>query len=415
MIPIRALHPNLDHLATDDSSKAFVASVRENVKDTFYYLYNKFNLTEVQMNCSSIDIRQSNGKEVLKLINDDIADTSYFKFVPSYLPKNVSASGILVDHYQCNLITFPETHTRTENPTVKDFLEISFTGYHVLVFSLFLIFNNILWYWREDISLYRVHWEILRLQNRQRFIPPKTYAVRLSIASFVIGLTIIQAIIVAFIDTNRISVINFVKVQTIQDIYDHKLLPLIGSLSSCTKSIHSQPLHIHQYLNRKNLIKENETYSTVEDMLSLSLITNKNLNQIVTLQSSTSWTNFLYKTCTVHPKSLMDNPAYISRIPIEIQLQPILMRKGFTWYGRKRLKMNAATLTEQGLLGKSKAIKKLARAANPICMHSRLQKKRKKYTVIEYTYFQPLLMLLMIVSAIATVVFLIENTNFHLF
>lgn len=119
MIPIRVLHPSLDFSITDDVSKAYVAFFFENARENFYYLYNKFNLTRVEMNISPIDARQSNGEEVLRLINDNIAD-SFLRFVPSCLPKNVSASGTLVNYYRCNLITFLELHMQTEDPIAQD-------------------------------------------------------------------------------------------------------------------------------------------------------------------------------------------------------------------------------------------------------------------------------------------------------
>lgn len=417
MLPIRALIPNLESLATDASSKAYLEFIRGAVRATFYYIYEKFNVSEVEMSVTARHLGLSRGHEVLVDLGRGVADTSLYSMVPSLLHPNVTAAGILADYIQCKLITFPELRLQTEESTAWNFLLLTFFGGPAAILFSFSLLIHILWYWKEDKNFFPIAWEILKVSYRQIFSRPKTSPIRIAIISLSVGFTIYQAIIVALINTDKISIASFTQIKTLNDAYDHNFLPILAKYASCSQLISSQPSHIQSFLGQdtSQMLKRKESLTSIDEIVLSSLSTGSYLDKIVALRSSITWRNFLYKACSTQPESLIKHPPYLSP-SIDIKEHPLIMSKSFSLKGQNSLKKYAATLREQGLQHKKGIFAEtLATAADPTCMNSKLELEHQKHSPLEFAFVKPLLSLLLITAAMATILFSMENIELDIF
>lgn len=409
LIPIRVLAPDLENPAFDEDSKVYLNFIRSSLRTTFYYLFEKFNVTEIDMNCTIMELGLHRGSKILSALAENRADTSFYTFVPRYLPENVTISGELVNDYECNLITFPKLRQQTEDSTSWSFLNLLFKGPQTILFYIIVFIINLIWWSRESLSFTRIHWEIMKIAYRQRFKRPKYFPLRASIMSFSLGMTIYQAIVVALIDTEKISIARFPEVRTFKNVYDQGLHPLIESVSGCGSTIDNQPIFMQGYLVRNNLLAGKESYSMINNILVSKLLNSSDSDRVVVLRSSITWKNFKQGTCTIYPNLFDNNPPYISPA-LENQLHPLLMSKNFTSYGQERLKIYVSTLKEQGLKGKKGIFSNShMKPSDQKCLHARPQHKRKKLSAMGFNFYQPLLIMLMIASAMSTLIFMFEN------
>lgn len=410
MLPLRVLVPNLDRLEIDISTKLYMKFIRGAFRSTFYHLYEKFNVTEKAMNVTAIDLGHSDGREIIPELERGVADTSSYSPMPSLLPSNVTAAGMVVNYLQCKLITFPKLHRQDEDSTAWDFLSLSFTGVQSVIFLSFVFLINTMWYWKEDKCYYRIFWEVLKVGYRQIFSRPKTFPIRLAIISLSLGCTIYQAIVMTFMNTDKISLVHFAKVKTLKDIHDQSLLLMMEPVSGCSQLINAQPNYLQSYLNRNEFLRDKKSVTSSDEILLTCLSTGNYLDKIAALRASISWRNFLYKACSIQPWTIIKSPPYLPRGSIDTRLYPLIMSKDFSLRGQNLLKKYSATLREQGLQYKKGIFAStLASVADPICMHSKPIAEHKRYSSVGFIFIQPLLIILMMVSALATIVFLSEN------
>lgn len=157
VIPIRVLLPNLKDLATEGSSEANLDIIFEAARDTFYYFFDKFNVTLLMMNATVSDLGQSKGKEILIALDKDLADSAAYDFTPTFLPQNVTVSGTLTTYSTCFFITFPKMVYKLEQSTALDFLRLLFGFSYQIFFILLMLLINFLWYIREGGSFLGIH------------------------------------------------------------------------------------------------------------------------------------------------------------------------------------------------------------------------------------------------------------------
>ncbi|XP_074599020.1 uncharacterized protein LOC141853539 [Brevipalpus obovatus] len=407
LIPIRVLLPNLKGIATDASSEANMDLIYEAARATYYYFFDNFNVTMLIMNDTVSDLSQSRGKEILISLDNNLADSAFFEFTPTFLPHNVTISGSVTSYRSCSLITFPKMAHKLETQTALHFLQLLFGFSHQIILILFILLINVLWCVREDKSFLTIHWQIAKIASRQPFIAPKTFPIRIAIVFLSIGFTIFQAIVLAHIDTDKISKAYFKKVESFKDVYEQNLLPGFQLMSDCSPSIREQSREIKSHFVEKNLLKGKESLSATSEMILSDTFVRKNLDQIAIVQSSLQWLDTLQKICTLGPWELIRNPPYISK-PFEIFLNPLTMSKHFSKKGQDHLKLSVATLYEQGLKDQRGIFLKTS-DTNPFCMRSHLEPEYKVHSVIELKYYHSLLIVWMIVLSLATLVFMLEN------
>lgn len=88
------------------------------LKEVYYFLYRKFNVTLIRMNTTFSKLEASAGSLVFKDIQSGLGDSFIHGLLPYGLYPNIT-TGPIINEVKCSIITFPQLEAENEPDITK--------------------------------------------------------------------------------------------------------------------------------------------------------------------------------------------------------------------------------------------------------------------------------------------------------
>lgn len=417
-------------------------------KELFYYLFAKFNLTFVVLPKTYDFCAQNGGIDYINAISRGDADVAPQLITAlENVPKNVSIGpvNLLID---CSLLTFPKIkESKSSSDSIDHLLLIEWPVCLMLILiALITIFlttycdihlhlvncgGHYLVNQSQRLSNCRGHhfgnqhhkiystivdysWKLLASQLKQKISFPKVLIVQLIWLIFILVTLIIRITSDNMIEVYRAIENRFEAINTLNDMIEKKLTPVISGTSCCYYLIsRASENKISEYFNDH---KMSVTYSenTRKYELFDSIIKRKHLSEVAIVWSSIQRSMEKSVVCAKYPQIIFSHPPYTSPIPVISKFNYILTNSHLNHERRKKLHQLVRPVLEMALIDnlqrkeRQKRVSAYDNHPDTSCLYAKIKLIVRKYTPLNIFYFKKLFFIFMITIFASICVFMVE-------
>lgn len=423
MEKLRIVWANLPGFLKVDVTKNSVVGISENYyKELYYYVFRKFNLTFVVPEREYEIIAQNGGIDYVKIVNDGHADAStQITSGLNEVPKNITLGPVNL-YFECEIVTFPEISlAKYLGDSLDHLLQIEMPIWLILLLTATLVACLTTYltdpYYMLDRSkcIQSYGWKILFCGLKQKVSLPKLAKVQFLWVGFILGLLVLRTTSENMIEVYRQVVTQFRSVDTLEEMINSNLIPIISSVSACYYflDVTNPQTRLFFKSTRLQIIYQGRSKQDKFEMLQ-QVIRKHKLSRIAILWSSIQRGFERPIVCARNPEFYARYGPYTSKRPFHSRLNYVLMNAKINPALKHRLNKYIRPVMDMGLVANlqrneiARRVRKYEQAPQPSCLYASIQSRSSSWTPLSVSYFRFLFGIFMFLAILSTAVFVIE-------
>lgn len=360
----------------------------------------------MNLELSLSEIAQTEASIPIQRIQEGKADVYLLVFGPSSVPINIT-TGPVAGHQSCFIYTFPLLRPWIDDTSALEFV-LSEAGFLLIATMIMILMIAKTFSESEAGSFTDNVWNFLGSFFGQIDIATSFTILQIIWSIGLVAVFLVKSITTAMINTERVSVAKFDRVETMNDIYNRRMIVTIEDYSGCLPIIKIQKPILRKYFENNRLPKKNAGNKAIDQVFKDHFV-NHPIRRMAFVLPFLRWRFIQRQNCILRPDLLHSNPVYTSRQPIETRLHIVLTNTKFKY--RRKLFRQASTATENGLWAKRGfySTKWAGEPEDQDCLKSKPNNRRDGLKPLNSDFFHHLLLLWLVVSIFSILIFVLES------
>lgn len=342
-----------DTLHLNQSTGQIDGPSRDYFRLKYYYAIERFNVTYVPMNTSIEDLSKDGGLEYINSVQLDQIDACPQLTVSAKgYPSNITI-GPWNRYYTCKITTFPEAHYKVISGSAVSLLSVFSPAVVCLylaitmvsVISTLIILGKLP---KSSVLNPSRFWLAIVSLCEQKIPIPMRLLARLPWAVVILSTLQLQILAMNMIDIYWTSLAQFTRVDTLGDIVNQKLTPVISQASSCYHTVDQRnSTRVRDYFEKNMIVPGLDGKHPALEIADFA--GTHELEKVAILWSRGQLSRDVPLICTKYPKVIISQPSYHSKRPFVTNFNFIIANKQLNRAVKRRLFRFTYSNMEMGL------------------------------------------------------------------